>query len=297
MKTTVNLEEELTLVSDSNKKQIEKILTESGLSEVKGLLGYQETRDKQILQMIGGNSVNTAIHNIQGAAIQLEKEEDYYGSRVFTNDQIKTLCGKYRLKFLPSSNFIGSFGIEVAAKIKEMEKKICESRDADRAKRENCTVEELRAKESYVPFKFDDHQLKNDFSIMAPPSMFNLSVRPKPEKIREIRSYDPVLFFKANDKWAMVYKWGNDFSVLRAIKGFVYKNESTMLFTTFLIVASLLFLGLSTFTNIFINGNLNYNILAVVAVLLVSPLLSILVLPKSGSDVYSDSGWNTPFKS
>lgn len=293
----VNLEDELVATSDSKKAQVNTILADAGLNEVKGLLGYAELEDKRILQLIGSNSINKVIHDMQGAAIVLEKAENYYGSRVFTPDEIKELCMKYKLKFLPTSNFIGSFDVEVAAKIKEMQKKICDSRDADRAERENCTIEQLRAKENYVPFKFDDHQLKNDFAIMAPPSMFNLSVRPKPEKIRQVRDWDPVLFFKADDKWAMVHKWGNDFSVARAIKGFVYRNESTMLFTASLAVASVLFLGLSLFTNIYINSNPAYNLLNIVGTLLIAPLLSILLMPKSGSDIYTESGWNTPFKS
>jgi hypothetical protein len=296
IKTKVNVEAELVQANDVNKKNLNEILEESGLSEIKGFLSYEESRDLEILNTLGPNSVNSTINTIKGAVIELEKAEEFYGNRIFSPTQIKNLCLKYKLKFLPTSEYKGNFDVEVIAKIKALEKHLTNTRDQDRANKEGMTLEEYRAKENYAPFKFDKTQLKQDFAIMAPPSMFNLTVRPAPEKIREIRDYDPVLFYKAGENWAMIHKWGNDFNVTRAIKGFVYKNESTALFTTFLIVCSLLFLGLATFTNLFINGNTAHNILAIIAVFLISPIVSILVLPKSGSDVYSENGWNTSFK-
>ena len=40
-----------------------------------------------------------------------------------------------------------------------------------------------------------------------------------------IRELDPVLFYKIDDQhYRLIHKWGNDFTVLRRIKGYVYDN-------------------------------------------------------------------------
>lgn len=293
----INLESELVTINTSEKEKVTKILSDAGVSEVKGLLGYAELEDKRIINMIGGNSINKVIHDMHGKALSLEKEEKFHGSAIFISEQIKDLCLKYKLKFLPSTNFIGNFGVEVAAKVKELQKKIGESMDIERAEREGLSVEEYRAKENYHSFKFDDFQLKNNFFIMAPPSMFDLTDRPKPEKIRQVRDYDPVLFYKTkDDTFAMVYKWGNDFGISRAIKGWIYKNEQRMLFFTSIIICSILLLSISSFTDLYFTFSKVTSVFFVVMTFLISPLLAILMLPKPGSDVYSEHGWNTPFK-
>lgn len=294
------------ILNDQNEKvkeEQEQLLQESGLNEIKGLLEYDQARHNEIINHLGGSSVNMMIQDIQAKKIQLEQDENFYGGKVFTEEQVKGLCLDYKLKFLSSNVFKGNLDIRVVEKITELEKTLHIGRATNRAKVEGITLEQYLAKEDTVPFKFSAHDLKTRFFIMAPPAMFNLTVRPKPAKIRKIVDYDPILFYEIDTpngeekKYRIVHKWGQDFTIARAVKGFVFRSEANLMLIVTLAIMATLFLCLSAFTNLYVNGTMFKNILFIVATIVVSPILAIIFLPKSDSDNYSEVGWNTPFKS
>jgi len=295
-KFSVDLKETLEKTNEKSKKEQDALLALSGLGEIKGLLAYDSQRDAEIISSLGINSVNATLNEVKAKSIELEKAEKFYEQTVFEEEQIKTLCLDYNLKFLPTSLFIGAFSVEVAAKIKNLEKTITKSRIPEMAAKRNLTIEEyLETDDSKREFNFDTHQLKTKFFIMAPGKMFNLEKRPKPAKIVD---YDPILFYKTEEnKYVMVHKWGQDFTIFRAIKGFIFRNELTMLLTVALTIMAVAALSFSLFTNVFVNGNYFFNWLVPTLIVLISPMLAIMLIPKTGSDVYSANGWNTQFKS
>jgi hypothetical protein len=114
---------------------------------------------------------------------------------IFTLEQIEKLAIDYRLRFLNSRYFTGKFDVEVAAKIKEFG-------------REN-------------NMSLNEYHLKNNFFILGPKEIFDL----KDEKYIEPKQLDPVLFYKLDDNhYRMIHKWGSDFTILRYLEGFKWKN-------------------------------------------------------------------------
>lgn len=293
----VDVEKELTRHHDLLQKTQEEILEKSGLDQVKGFLGYDESRHNQIMSKLGLNSANVAIIDIQGHSLQLEKEQNYYGGKIFSKEQIKNLCVNYRLKFLSSNLFIGKLDVQIVAKIKDLEKQIAKS----------MTLDQSNKKGEQAPpctFKFDDRELQSKFFIMAPPKMFNLEKEKRELGIHRFGKFldsmipkDPILFYLiGDDKYAIVHKRGNDFSILRAVKGIIYKNETSLLIWRSLTIMVLVSLLTATFTNLFINGYFGYNILTILAIIVLSVTGTILSLLKSNSVLYSEHGWSQSMK-
>lgn len=134
---------------------------------------------------------------IEGRVLKNTKNANHKGTekfnqeRVFHISQIKSLCEKYRLRFLPTPYYKGSIDKETASKISQFEI----------AYDQKCG--------GWIPAKYSrDLYLNGNTFIVAPSSSFELQEKPK----------DPLLFFMINDEfYYLIHKWGNDLSVFRRI--------------------------------------------------------------------------------
>lgn len=174
------------------------------IKDVKMLLAGEETEDARILRGIGAKSMFVQIEKDRGRQIELENLEKEYSGGVFTLDQIKILAVKYRLRFLSSSLFSSHIDIEITARIKELSKK--------------------------ANVNLDEWTLQTSFMILAPRECFTLENKKfiKTPTERGAFDMDPLMFYKINDdKYRLVHKWGNDFSILRRIEGYRWRNLNT----------------------------------------------------------------------
>lgn len=217
----INLEENL---KNQKKKDMEVL---DSVKEVRLLLQNAESEDARILRNLSENSELNRVERITQTALEIERLESKYTGDIFTLEQIEKLAIDYRLRFLNSRYFTGKFDVEVAAKIKEFG-------------REN-------------NMSLNEYHLKNNFFILGPKEIFDL----KDEKYIEPKQLDPVLFYKLDDNhYRMIHKWGSDFTILRYLEGFKWKNIGNYfwftLFATFPIISFIvgLFIPLSfvTFT-------------------------------------------------
>lgn len=104
--------------------------------------------------------------------------------RVFHKSQIKSLCNKYRLKFLPASMYAGTIDSQLPSKVDAFEINHGVTLDT-----------------------------RNTF-IIAPQESFKLQEHPK----------DPLLFYRINeDYFYLIHKWGNDLSIFRRIVAIINK--------------------------------------------------------------------------
>jgi len=132
------------------------------------------------------------------------------------------LCVKYRLKFLPSKCYNGAIPPELGSII---------SRFVDKL---------------HVPNK--EYAISKNLYIMAPKEAFNIVSYeiPSPK--------DPVLFYKFSttegEYYAVLRKWGNDFTIFRRIQGMIFKNQISYMrwffITKFILGLSVLFLCTSS---------------------------------------------------
>jgi len=183
---TVNLEKELL-------KQNNKYLSleeERFVSFVENTLQESAERDKETLKRAGFDELLKDANKAKAKNDLHDYLRAKYGNKLFTFSQIKKICLKYNLRFLPTKHYKGSFPLELPQKINEHERK----------------YSELSLKEKYG--------VKPDgYYICAPTSSFKLAEKPK----------DPLLFHKVAENeelYALVYKWGDDLSIFNMAVGF-----------------------------------------------------------------------------
>lgn len=193
------------------------------VSEIKTLLLTESSEDARILRGLSKNSHFNRIESLRGEQIQLENLETEYEGKVFKVEQIKSLCVDYRLRFLQSRYFTGSYDVEVASKIKDF------------ARTTNTSI--------------DDYTLGRRFYVMAPQDMFELKDEKYISKAELRRLADPAIFYQIDENhYRLIHKWGSDFTVFRLIEGFRWKSwwshqlfNTVMLMPIFAFIFGLLF--------------------------------------------------------
>lgn len=201
----VKLEDELLSGKAEKKRQFE---ADGSVNEVKLLLAGEEQEDLRILKGIGVNSTIVQIEQENGKRIELEKLDRDFAGNVFEVGDIEKLCIKYRLRFLPSTLFVGNIEARVALKIKEFAK--------------------------VTKTEIDEYTLRTRFLIMAPPESFRLQ---RVQFVRTVKDPDPLIFYKISDtKYRLIHKWGNDFSILRRLLGFRWANLRNYWLTNFFLL-------------------------------------------------------------
>lgn len=215
----LEIDKELEKRSNLEKKKFEL----DPINEVKLLLEGESSEDARILRGLSNNSHFNRVETLRGKQIELENLENEYEGKVFKIEQIKSLCVDYRLRFLQSRLFTGSYDVEVASKIKDF------------ARTTNTSI--------------DDYTLGRRFYVMAPPEMFELKDEKYISKAELRRLADPAIFYQIdNEHYRLVHKWGNDFTIFRLIEGFRWKSWwSHQIFNTITLMPIITFLFLLCF--------------------------------------------------
>ena len=191
----VSIDKELEKVSQQDKQKYNT----DPIKEVKLLLAGESSEDARILRGLSQNSQFNRIEKVRGEQIDLENLEKEYEGKVYKIEQIEKLCVDYRLRFLQSRYYTGSYDVEVAAKIKEF------------------------AKSTNSPI--DEYTLGRRFFMMAPQEMFQLRDEKYISKAELRRQADPAIFYQIDEKhYRLIHKWGDDFTILRLIEGFRWKS-------------------------------------------------------------------------
>lgn len=217
--------------------------TNGVLKEAQKLLENDRNRDVDMIQKIAPNCALSQMNDERGKIIELERHENFYAGNVFSYDQIIDLGVKYRLKFLPASKFTGYIDPAAIVEIRDMEKCIKKSMTEKQAAKMNISLEEYVTQYGESNFSIDDSELRRNFFILAPASMFKLN-----KKDAWQMQKDPVMFYRIDDNhYRLIRKWGSDFSVLRRVKGFVTKSEMRQRFFVFILPLIIISLTLSVF--------------------------------------------------
>lgn len=267
----VNLEHELLEKNRKLREQLRIAAPEDAVSEVKGLIGYGNLEDSKILNNLGINSVNMKLQEGYGNALVMEKIEKATNLTVIHVSQIKELCLKYKLRLLPVKNYIGVIPSDIVQNIKALQQSKRESSDGRFQ-------------------SFDEHQLQTEFYIMAPAKMFKLQEREKIARkniFKMISEYfsDPIMFYRQDENhYAIVRKWGVDFSVLRRVLGFITQNTSNLLLT--LITLTLFIGGLMIWS-------LSNSPYAVLLFIIVDICSCGVITANIHKNFYSENNWNS----
>lgn len=166
------------------------------VSETKQLLLEESSRENNLLFAAGMNDAHIErVRLDQESITRKELREKNGAAAVLTANEIKTLCIRYRLRFLPSRRYAGGIDALTGRKLAEF----------------------LRKNGDPSP----EHSAQSRLYVMAPADAFNLDIKkPVPP--------DPVLFYNhENGLYSVVHKWGNDFTIFRRILGALTANGPT----------------------------------------------------------------------
>lgn len=182
-------------VLEKKHQEEKKKITVDPVNEVKLLLEGDKSEDLRILRGLSKNSQLSRVEHLNGKKLELEKLETSYEGKVYTKDEIEELAVDYKLRFLPSMYYTGSFDVEVAAKIKEF------------------------AKKTLSPI--DEWSLGRRYFVLAPEQMFEL----KDVRYVTKKELDPAIFFQIDENhYRLIHKWGSDFTIFRLLTGYRFKS-------------------------------------------------------------------------
>lgn len=270
----VSIDKELEKASQEHKEKFNA----DPIKEVKLLLAGESSEDARILRGLSQNSQFNRIEKVRGEQIELENFENEYEGKVYTIDQIEKLCVDYRLRFLQSKHYTGSYDVEVASKIKEF------------------------AKTTSSPI--DEWSLGRRFYMMAPTEMFSLRDEKYISKAELRRQADPAIFYQIDEKhYRLIHKWGDDFTIFRLIEGFRWRSWwSHQWFNTVMlapIVAVLYFLCFEAPAAQFENHSI-FNFITIFTISFISALLIFgLIKQDEGEAIrgyFGKTNWNSDSK-
>lgn len=168
----INLEEKLISEKQDYIESMDKIA-----KHFEGVLAEAEVEDIAVLESAGFDiSLYKKILKTRDRNVSL-----FEPSRIFHEDEIKILCLKYDLRFLPVKYYKGTLDSALPQKLKE-----------------------LGVSRRYTH--------SDDFRIVAPKSSFKLVERPKDPLL---------FYELGDGMFYLVHKWGADLSIFNRVKGFL----------------------------------------------------------------------------
>ena len=211
-----------------NKEQAERKLVQKidPVDEMKLITDGDALRDRAILDSAFPQSTNVIIMNVNAENSRTDTLKQKYEGEIYTLNQIKDLCLKYRLRFLQSRLYKGKVPIDVIHKINE--------------KLKINSLAHLQGMSGTA--------LGRELYVIAPAKMFNLkdAGKTKIEAIKEAKrlaALDPALFLKIDDnRFLYITEWGNSFSFLRQIPAFFVKTKQRINWLFFFIWVASVFL-------------------------------------------------------
>ena len=259
----INLEKEL------NKEREKNISPDTFVKEVKLLMEAENTKEKDTLTRIGLGFNFKDAEKLKGINLERTTFEEKYKGKVFTTSEIEEICIKYDLRFLKSQKYNGHVDLQlgnVIAKFVDQHGLNLQNWDQDK------------------------------FYIMAPATAFNLNKKPKPAPA------DPVIFYKVDsarheeDKYVFVHKWGNDFTIMRYLRGLFREHKGTILVYHSIVA---FFLISTIFSYLMVDSLINsfgYTVIAVMSVICAAIYVAGIKYPSDNfwdSDTGSQGHWNS----
>lgn len=179
------------ILNDAKKAEQE---ADDFVEETKQLLLDASTKETAILSAAGLNSQSVqAVRLRNEKAMRRELKMKTGSVAVLNKAEIKALCLKYRLRFLRSHFYCGPIDALLGRKIVKFMEDAGEVNPA--------------------------YAAENRLYVMAPVEAFTLKIGERPP--------DPILFYQCPndvDLYCVVHKWGNDFTPLRRVEGWLTVN-------------------------------------------------------------------------
>ena len=220
------------------------------VQDVKMLMAADSNKDRNNLKDVGLGFNIVQAETAVGVKIDRQGFEKELGGKTFTENEVKEFCLKYDLRLLQADKYVGTIDPTVGVDLTNfLEKNGLTARHAS-----------------------------SNFFVMAPPAAFNLVNEPVPVRARDL---DPVLFYKVTPRdvtsqdvapyYVLVKKWGNDFTIFRAILGWAKRDPEN----AFTFKAAVLAVVLSVIVGIVYPASAWFSVpLAIVAAMILSAIIT-----------------------
>lgn len=205
-----NLEKILVGKAESTSKKQEELL-----EGVKLLLANNEAEELKTLSSIGLDFNLKLEQDALGLQLTKQASKKHLDRNVVSRQEIRELCRDYRLYLKPARLYKGAIPRELASELT----RFCKEK-------------------SIVLPSHSDH---SDFYIVAPPKMFANYLSGKDrlkeawgnaieyrKEIQRLKDQDPILLYRVQksddptkDLYSVIKSWGNDFTPLRRLYGFL----------------------------------------------------------------------------
>jgi hypothetical protein len=260
----VNLEKELISSKRASLSKGEQVV----LAEAEKILSNSTEEDIKVLTAMG---LNYAVEKSKNLENKIKFIKAFDKTRVFSTEEIKSLCRTYGLRFLSISKYKGEVDPQLPTKVKQFEaihKQVMEG-----------------STRWQTEFRY------NNFMICAPKESFHLSERPK----------DPLLFYPIQDgngqmtgDYFLVHKWGSDISAWNAIKAWRHRNWFTWLAYVIMLFA----LPATAIASSIFNWNFGFLSLLGIATLGSLAVSAVAAMGEGNfySGRFSNDNWNSEFK-
>ncbi len=170
----------------------------------KNVLLLEETsqQERELLRQAGLSHTFDKIDKQEAVRLTRIKKQEEFNTKLYTLEEIKDLCIKYRLRFLPSKEFHGKIDEKLGKKLIEY------------------------FKERNIVGTMANEANTNLF-ILAKKRDFNFNQK------ENLAPVNPVLFYQVDTKegkmYSIVTKWGRSFGIERRILGEIYEYEEKYL--------------------------------------------------------------------
>lgn len=242
-------------IEDKSKQSYDSI--SSAITEdVKLLLESNAVEDIRIATTLAPRSNIGKLQNLRGEEIERKKFDEKYGL-VVHRDELKGLCLNYDLRLLPTRLYKGHLDVAAVQKLKEYATKI--------------------------NIELNDYTLREEFFILAPSESFFL------EKIQVVDK-DPVLLHRLNNGYyAVIYKWGKNFTFFRSLRGAFHRNSGTQ----GLFVGIIIFFTLLTLFAIIFPVNYMFSFGETIVSFLIGFVVCLVTALEGDKDRYLEKTWDT----
>lgn len=210
MNTTTKLQKILQKKTDSLIEEQETILESAKL-----LLSSNEAEEKNVLNSIGLNRELEHFEGIAGSVKFRKKLAEKYKSLIVSTEELTQFCKDYGLIIREPRSYVGKMPNDCGAVLNRF------------------------IKENKIPIASNHAYNKDQFKIVAPPSMFEGYRNPMKEVFSEFKTLpdvalenfkkstqpDPMLIYKLEEgNWAIIQSWGNDQTITRRAVGFFFSS-------------------------------------------------------------------------
>lgn len=232
MLTKINIAQKLHAIAEKN--ATDGIIDSERLLE--SVTGHLASTDEETLKMLDLFATSKQVKEVKS---KVESSKTVLAEKYVTTNDIKNVCVKYNLRFLPVRMYAKPVPFSALDDLRKFKETFAKKRVKPATTREDMLVAQWRISimssgENLEPQSINKEEHKyfheDRLFIIAPASHFTT--------IHEPVQRDPVICYNLGEgNYKVVTKFGNDFTQMRRVSGFIANNPIKLIMSACLLIA------------------------------------------------------------